>query len=115
LCDNDNDNGNDNANGNENDNGNGNDNGNDNIEENIFYFASKENEKSINVYVKLVKYYLLGLQNRINKKILDFAFFIICRINNYLDKKKIEEKLQRIQNTGLDFRKNLARPKGSVI
>jgi len=31
------------------------------------------------------------------------------------DKKKIEEKLQRIQNTGLDFRKSLARPKGSVI
>jgi len=91
-------------NGNDNDN----DNENDNIEENIFYFASKENEKSINVYVKLVKYYLLGLQNRINKKILDFAFFIICRINNYLDKKKIEDKLVKElskANIEIDLRK----------
>ena len=110
LCDNDNGNGNDNENGNDNDNANdnGNGNGNDNIEENIFYFASKENEKSINVYVKLVKYYLLGLQNRINKKILDFAFFIICRINNYLDKKKIEDKLVKElskANIEIDLRK----------
>ena len=81
---------------------------NDKIEENIFYFASKENEKSINIYVKLVRYYLIGLQKNLNKKILDFAYFVICNLNTYLDKMKIEDKLVKElskANIEIDLRK----------
>ncbi len=75
---------------------------NDDIETNIFYYASLE--ASNDIYVKLVKYYLLGQRKHLNKKLLDFSLYQICNINKDLDKSKIETQLIReLSNANIEI------------
>ena len=75
---------------------------NDDIESNLFYYASLE--VSNNVYVKLIKYYLLGQRKRLNKKLLDFSLYYICNINKDLDKSKIETRLiKELSNANIEI------------
>jgi hypothetical protein len=74
----------------------------DDIETNLFYYASLEG--SNNVYVKLIKYYLLAERKHLNKKLLDFALYQICNINKTLDKSKIETKLiKELSNANIEI------------
>ena len=75
---------------------------NDDIETNLFYYSSLEG--SNNVYVKLIKYYLLAERKHLNKKLLDFALYQICNINKTLDKSKIEIKLiKELSNANIEI------------
>jgi hypothetical protein len=75
---------------------------NDDIETNLLYYASLD--ASNNVYVKLIKYYLLGQRKHLNKKLLDFSLYQICNINKDLDKSKIETKLiKELSNANIEI------------
>ena len=75
---------------------------NDDIETNLFYYASLE--ASNNIYVKLVKYYLLGQRKHLNKKLLEFSLYQICNINKDLDKSKIETRLiKELSNANIEI------------